>query len=334
VNRLVPTYSLVIPAHNEEGVVEELAARLVEVMDALDGDAEAILVDDGSRDRTYELMLEAAGADSRFRLIRLSRNFGHQIALTAGIDLAAGDAVIVLDADLQDPPEVILELAARWREGYDVVYAQRDVREGETRFKRATASWFYRAFNRISEVQVPVDVGDFRLVDRRALDVFNSMRESSRFVRGMFAWIGFRQTGVVYVRHERFAGETKYPLRKMLRFAATGVISFSTAPLRAALNLGFFVSFVSFALGIWSLIVKLTGFYNVPGWTSIVVVMTFIGGIQLIVLGVIGEYIGDIHAEVKRRPLYVVSELENFPDVQQLPPRAIVADRRVREYEH
>jgi glycosyltransferase involved in cell wall biosynthesis len=330
----VPTYSLVIPAQNEEGVVDELAARLIEVMDALDGDAEAILVDDGSRDRTYELMLQAAAADPRFRLIRLSRNFGHQIALTAGVDLAAGDAVIVLDADLQDPPEVILDLAAQWRAGYDVVYAVRDVRQGETRFKRATASAFYRAFNRISEVEVPVDAGDFRLVDRRALDVFNTMRESNRFVRGMFAWIGLRQTGISYARHERYAGETKYPLRKMLRFAATGVISFSAAPLRAALNLGFFVSFVAFALGIWSLVVKLTGFYNVPGWTSIVVVTTFIGGIQLIVLGVIGEYIGDIHAEVKRRPLYVVSELENFPDIRELPARAIVADRRVGEHEY
>jgi polyisoprenyl-phosphate glycosyltransferase len=330
---LVPTYSLVVPAYNEEGVIGELAARLTEVMDALDGDAEAILVDDGSRDRTYELMLVAMQEEPRLRLIRLSRNFGHQIALTAGVDLAAGDAVIVLDADLQDPPEVILELAARWREGFDIVYAQRDVRVGETRFKRATAAWFYRGFNRISEVQVPVDVGDFRLVDRRALDVFNSMRESNRFVRGMFAWIGLRQTGVVYVRQERFAGETKYPLRKMLRFASTGMISFSSAPLRAALTLGFFVSFVAFALGIWSLIVKLAGFYNVPGWTSIVVVTAFIGGIQLIVLGVIGLYIGDIHAEVKGRPLYVIGELENFPDERSLPPRAIVADRRVREYE-
>src|SRR6266480_784451 len=299
----MPTYSLVIPAHNEEGVLEELAARLVEVMDALDGDSEAILVDDGSRDRTYELMLEAAGADPRFRLIRLSRNFGHQIALTAGVDLAAGDAVIVLDADLQDPPEVILELAARWREGYDIVYAVRDIRQGDTRFKRATAAAFYRGFNRISEVKVPLDVGDFRLVDRRALDVFARMRESNRFVRGMFSWIGLRQTGVLYRRHERFAGETKYPLRKMLRFAATGLISFSAAPLRAALTLGFFVSVVSFALGIWSLIVKLAGFYNVPGWTSIVVVTAVIG------------------------------ELENFPDAPELPPRAIVADRRVREYE-
>jgi dolichol-phosphate mannosyltransferase len=302
-------------------------------MDALDGDVEAILVDDGSRDRTYELMVQAAGTDPRFRLVRLSRNFGHQIALTAGADLAAGDAVSVMDADLQDPPEVALELAKRWREGYDVVYAVRQEREGETQFKRATASWFYRGFNRISEVQVPVDVGDFRLVDRRALDVFNQMRESNRFVRGMFSWIGLRQTGVAYTRHERFAGETKYPLRKMLRFAATGVVSFSAAPLRAALNLGFIVSFISFALGIWSVIVKVSGLYEVPGWTSIVVVTTFIGGIQLIVLGVIGEYIGDIHAEVKRRPLYVVSELENFTDVPELPPRGIVANRRVRDYQ-
>jgi dolichol-phosphate mannosyltransferase len=332
--RFVPTYSLVIPAHNEEGVIDELVARLTSVMDELDGDAEAILVDDGSRDHTYELMLRAVDADPRFRLIRLSRNFGHQIALTAGVDLAAGDAVIVLDADLQDPPEVILDLAARWREGYDIVYAVREAREGETRFKRATASAFYRAFNRISEVQVPVDVGDFRLVDRRALDVFSQMRESNRFVRGMFSWIGLSQTGVLYERHERFAGETKYPLRKMLRFAATGVISFSAAPLRAALNLGFFVSIVSFLILVWSLIVKLGGFFNVPGWTSIVVVVTFIGGIQLIVLGVIGEYIGDIHAEVKRRPLYVVSELENFPDSPELPPRAIVAERRAGEREY
>jgi polyisoprenyl-phosphate glycosyltransferase len=327
---VVPTYSLVVPAYNEEGVIKELAARLTDVMDRLDGDAEAILVDDGSRDQTWARMVEAARDEPRLRLLRLSRNFGHQIALTAGVDVAAGDAVIVMDADLQDPPEVVLELAERWREGYDVVYAVRDVREGETRFKRATAAAFYRGFNRISEVEVPVDAGDFRLVDRRALDVFNRMRESNRFVRGMFSWIGLRQAGIVYTRQERFAGETKYPLRKMLRFAATGVISFSAAPLRAALNLGFFVSFVAFAYGIWSIIVKLSGLYEVPGWTSIVVVTTFIGGIQLIVLGVIGEYIGDIHAEVKRRPLYVIGELENFPEAPELPPRAIVADRRVR----
>jgi polyisoprenyl-phosphate glycosyltransferase len=324
----VPTYSLVVPAYNEEGVIGELVSRLRGVMDALDGDAEAIVVDDGSRDRTWELLLGAARVEPRLRLVRLSRNFGHQTALTAGVDLATGDAVIVLDADLQDPPEVILELAARWREGYDVVYAVRDIREGDTRFKRATAAAFYRGFNRISEIQVPLDVGDFRLVDRRALDVFANMRESNRFVRGMFSWIGLRQTGVLYQRKERFAGETKYSLRKMLRFAATGVISFSTAPLRVALNVGFTVSLVSFGLGAWSLIVKLSGLYNVPGWTSIVVVVTFIGGIQLIVLGVIGEYIGDMHAEVKRRPLYVVGELENFAEVPELPQRAVLARRR------
>jgi glycosyltransferase involved in cell wall biosynthesis len=325
-----PTYSLVLPAYNEEGVIQELVARLTQVMDLLDGEAEAIIVDDGSRDRTYELLLEATREEPRLRLVKLSRNFGHQVALTAGVDVTLGDAVVVLDADLQDPPEVILELAARWREGYDIVYAVRDIREGETPFKRATAAAFYRAFNRISEVKVPLDVGDFRLVDRRALDVFARMRESNRFVRGMFSWIGLRQTGVLYRRHERFAGETKYPLRKMLGFAATGVISFSAAPLRVALNLGFFVSFVSFALAVWSLIVKFAGLYHVPGWTSIVVVTTFIGGVQLIVLGVIGQYIGSIHEEVKRRPLYVIGELENFPDTPELPPRAVVADRRIR----
>src|SRR5437868_10166059 len=191
-------------------------------MDRLDGDAEAITVDDGSSDRTYELLVEATREEPRLRLVKLSRNFGHQVALTAGVDVSAGDAVIVLDADLQDPPEVILELAARWREGYDIVYAVRDIREGETRFKRATAAAFYRAFNRISEVKVPLDVGDFRLVDRRAPDVFVRMRETNRFVRGMFSWIGLRQTGVLYRRHERFAGETKYPLREMLRFSAPG----------------------------------------------------------------------------------------------------------------
>jgi dolichol-phosphate mannosyltransferase len=330
---VVPTYSVVVPAHDEEAVVEELTARLAAVMDALDGDAEAILVDDGSRDRTYELMLAAARSDPRFRVLKLSRNFGHQTALTAGVDFASGDAVIVLDADLQDPPEVILDLAARWREGFDVVYAVRDVRTGETRFKRSTAAAFYRAFNRISEVEVPVDVGDFRLVDRRVLAVFLQMRESNRFVRGMFSWIGLEQTGVAYRRDERFAGHTKYPLHRMLRFASTGLISFSSAPLRLALNVGFAVSIISFALGIWSLIVKAAGFYNVPGWTSIVVVTTFLGGIQLIVLGVIGEYIGDIHTEVKRRPLYVVSELENFPDARELPSRAIVANRLMSEHE-
>jgi polyisoprenyl-phosphate glycosyltransferase len=324
----MPTYSLVIPADNEEGVVAELVARLGEVMDSLDGDVEAILVDDGSTDRTWPMLQAAAEEDPRIRLVRLSRNFGHQIALTAGVDVSSGDAVIVLDADLQDPPEVVLELAAKWREGYDVVYAVRDIREGDTRFKRATAAAFYRGFNRISEVKVPLDVGDFRLVDRRVLDVFEQMREANRFVRGMFSWIGLRQTGVLYTRQERFAGETHYPLRKMLRFATTGVISFSAAPLRVAMRIGFIVSGLAFALAVWSLIVKVAGFYNVPGWTSIVVVTSLLGGIQLMVLGVIGEYIGDIHVEVKSRPLYVIGELENFSQLPELPRRGVAAGER------
>jgi dolichol-phosphate mannosyltransferase len=324
----MPTYSLVVPAYNEEGVIDALVRRLADVMDALDGDAEAIFVDDGSKDGTWELLRAAAEDDRRIRLVRLSRNFGHQIALTAGVDVSSGDAVIVMDADLQDPPEVVLELAAKWREGYDVVYAIRDIRQGETRFKRATAAAFYRGFNRISEVKVPVDVGDFRLVDRRVLDVFERMREANRFVRGMFSWIGLRQTGVLYRREERFAGETHYPLRKMLRFAITGVISFSAAPLRVAMRIGFLVSGLAFALAVWSLIVKAAGFYNVPGWTSIVVVTTLLGGIQLMVLGVIGEYVADIHVEVKRRPLYVIGALENFSEVPELPPRAVAADAR------
>jgi glycosyltransferase involved in cell wall biosynthesis len=321
---VAPTYSLVVPAFDEEGIVDELTGRLTAVMDALDGAAEAILVDDGSRDVTYEKMLDAVGRDGRFRAVRLSRNFGHQIAITAGLDLARGDAVIVLDADLQDPPEMILEMAARWREGYEVVYGVRKSRAGETRFKRATASAFYRAFNKISDVEIPLDVGDFRLVDRRALEAFSTMRESNRFVRGMFSWIGFRQIGVPYERHERAVGETKYPLRKMLGFAAAGVTSFSGAPLRAALNLGFLVSCASFLVGIFAIIAKLTGLYTVPGWASILVVVAFLGGVQLVVLGVIGEYIRDIHTEVKGRPLYVVGELAGFPEVTAPPRRAVI----------
>lgn len=318
------TYSIVLPAHNEEGTILELVKRLSTLMDSLDGPCEAILVDDGSRDSTFELMQRATAMEERLRLVRLSRNFGHQLAITAGMDLAIGDAVIVMDADLQDPPEVVLDLARKWREGYDVVYAVRRRRVGDTAFKRGTAALFYRAFRRVSNVDVPVDVGDFRLVDRRALEAFNAMRETNRFVRGMFSWIGFRQTGVEYERQERFAGETKYPLGKMLKFAADGIISFSNAPLRIALNLGFLVSLMAFLFGIFAIVAKLTGVFAVPGWASIVTVTAFLGGAQLVVLGVMGEYIARIHEEVKARPLYIVSTLENFPRIPTPPPRALV----------
>ena len=303
-----PEYSIVVPVYNEEAALPELVRRLGLLLDRLDGPAETVLVDDGSRDRTYELMAAARDADPRVKILRLSRNFGHQVAVTAGLDVAAGDAVIVMDADLQDPPEVVLEMAARWREGYDVVYAVREERPGETRFKRATAAAFYRIFSGMSEVDVPLDVGDFRLVDRRALDAFRSMRESNRYVRGMFSWIGFRQVGVPYKRNERFAGETKYPFTKMLKFAADGIVSFSAAPLRLALKVGFFVSGLSFLLGVVFLFSKVFGFYSVPGLASIAVFVAFLGGIQLLLLGVMGEYIARIHDEVKGRPLYVVSE--------------------------
>lgn len=307
-----PEYSLVVPIYNEAETIPELVRRLTELVDKLDGPAEAILVDDGSSDSSYELMRAARDADPRFKLLRLSRNFGHQIAVTAGLDVAAGNAVIVMDADLQDPPEVALELAARWRDGYDVVYAVREGREGETPFKRATASLFYRMFRRISDVDVPLDVGDFRLVDRRALDAFRSMRESNRYVRGMFSWIGYRQVGVPFQRDERYAGETKYPLRKMLKFATDGIVSFSAYPLRLALNVGFLVSALSFLLGVVFLISKFVGFYSVPGLASIAVFVAFLGGIQLLLIGIMGEYVARIHDEVKGRPLYLVSDTQGF----------------------
>jgi glycosyltransferase involved in cell wall biosynthesis len=300
-----PKYSLVLPIYNEEETIPELVRRIGQLMNQLDGDAEAIFVDDGSSDSSYEAMVAAREIDPRFKLLRLSRNFGHQIAVTAGLDVASGDAVIVMDADLQDPPEVALELAARWREGYDVVYAVREERHGESRFKRATASGFYRLFKRMSDVDVPLDAGDFRLVDRRALDAFRSMRESNRYVRGMFSWIGFRQVGVPFTREDRFAGETKYPLRNMVRFATDGIVSFSAYPLRLAL---------SFVLGIVFLVSRLAGFYSVPGLASIAVFVAFLGGIQLLLLGIMGEYIARIHDEVKGRPLYLVSDAQGLED--------------------
>ena len=309
-----PRYSLVLPIFNEEQTIPELVRRLAQLIEQFDGEVEVILVDDGSSDSSYELMVAAREADPRFKLLRLSRNFGHQVAVTAGLDVASGDAVIVMDSDLQDPPEVALELAARWRDGYDVVYAVRTERHGESRFKEATAAGFYRLFKRMSDVDVPLDVGDFRLVDRRALDAFRSMRESNRYVRGMFSWIGFRQVGVPFTREERFAGETKYPLRKMIKFATDGIVSFSAYPLRLALKLGFLVSAFSFVLGIVFLVSQLAGLYSVPGLASIAVFVAFLGGIQLLLIGIMGEYVARIHDEVKGRPLYLVSETQGLED--------------------
>jgi glycosyltransferase involved in cell wall biosynthesis len=302
-----PEYSFIVPVYNEQETLMALSERLSSVLEQLDGSAEVIFVDDGSEDDSFERMIEISLRDPRFKVLQLSRNFGHQTAITAGLDFAAGNAVIVMDADLQDPPEVVLTMAQRWREGFDIVYAVRKERLGENRFKRYTAARFYRLLRRLTDVEIPVDVGDFRLVDRKALEAYKTMRENDRFVRGMFSWVGFKQTGVPYDRGERFAGETKYPLRKMMNFAVDGIVSFSNAPLRLALALGFTVSLISFVYGVVAILLKVIGAFTVPGWTSIIFVASFLGGVQLIVLGVVGEYVGRIYVETKRRPLYIVN---------------------------
>lgn len=314
-----PTYSIVIPVYNEEAVLPELRRRMSGLLDQLDGSAEVILVDDGSRDASYPLMLELHAQDARFKVVHFARNFGHQIAISAGMDLATGDAVVIMDADLQDPPEVVLEMAARWREGFDIVYGLRRRREHDSWFKRQSAQAFYKVLRSMSDTEIPVNVGDFRLVDRRALDAFRAMRERSRYVRGMFSWIGFRQTFVEYDRPDRFAGETKYPLRKMVRLALDGIVSFSNLPLKAVLQAGFVVSILSFCAGILAAVIKLSGAYAIPGWASLMVWTSFLGGVQLTVLGVMGEYVGRIYEEVKQRPLYLVRELRGFGALDSAP---------------
>lgn len=320
-----PEYSFVLPVYNEEGNLPELYARMSALLDRLDGEAEVILVDDGSRDRSLALLLDIHHRDPRFKVVQFSRNFGHQIAITAGMDFARGNAVIVMDADLQDPPEVVLEMAARWREGYDIVYAEREERRGETWFKRKTAEWFYQLQRRLANVDIPANVGDFRLVDRRALDAFNSLRENNRYVRGMFSWIGFKQTSVRFARAERFAGRPQYTFWKSLRLAMDALISFSYVPLRLALSLGGLVSLFAILFCAWAIGCRLTG-RLVPGWTSTVALVSLLGGIQLLVLGVMGEYLGRIFEEVKNRPLYIVRSTAGLNPVLTLTPaRAVVA---------
>lgn len=319
----VPDYSIVVPVFDEEEALPELHERLTWLLEQLDGDAEVILVDDGSRDDSYALMLDINRRDPRFKLLQLSRNFGHQVAITAGLDFATGRAAVVMDADLQDPPETVLAMAERWREGFDVVYGVRRERRGETRFKRTTASVFYRLLQRLADVQIPADAGDFRLLDRKALDAYLSLREHDRYVRGMVSWVGFNQIGVPYTRDERRAGTTKYPLGKMLKFAADGIVSFSNAPLRFALGLGFVVSASAFIYGIVAIVLKATGAFTVPGWTSIIFVISFLGGVQLMVLGVIGEYVGRTFIETKQRPLYVVNHSAGLSDTLGTPDRIV-----------
>jgi len=311
-----PRFSVVVPVRNEEELLPELVTRLTRVLEALDDTWEVLLVDDGSTDATYGLAVEAHTRDPRFKVVRLSRGFGHQLALSAGLDLARGDAVLTMDGDLQHPPEVIPELVARWRAGDEIVYAVMTERPGEGRFKDWTARVFYRLLGRLAEIEVPIGAGDFRLVDRRALDAVRAMRESNRYLRGMFSWVGFRQSGVPYVHPARTAGQTKYTSFRMFRLATDAVIGFSSRPLRLGLNLGFLVSIASLVFGLAALVGRLVGGFAVPGWTSLAVIVGIVGGIQLIVLGIIGEYIAHIFDEVKRRPLYVVTRTHGLPEAE------------------
>ena len=315
-----PRYSFVIPVYNEREVLPQLFPRLDALLERLDGPAEVLLVDDGSRDGSVDVVRVKCDADRRYRLIRLSRNFGHQIAITAGIDQAVGSAVIVMDADLQDPPEVALELIDKWREGYEVVSAKRAVRDGESRFKLWTAHLFYRVLDRLTPVRIEKDVGDFRLMDRKFVAAFSQMRERDRFVRGMVSWVGFRQTTVTFHREKRVAGKTKYPLSKMLRLAADGIIGFSDIPLRIALWFGTLVSVLAMAFGIYVFAGWLFNAALVPGWASTVIILTFLGGVNLMMIGIAGLYVGRIYEQVKNRPLYIIDP-DDEPDTSPVRTR-------------
>ena len=309
----MPEVSVVVPLYNEELVIVEMYARLTKVLDGCDSTYEIILVNDGSRDKTLQMATDICQGDERVKLLSFSRNFGHQVAITAGMDNATGDAVVVIDADLQDPPEVIPEMIKKWREGFQVVYGVRSERKGESWFKLITASAFYRLLKRMTSVEIPVDTGDFRLMDKRVLQEFLQMREQARFVRGMVSWVGFRQGEVLYSRDERFAGETKYPFKKMLKFAIDGMLSFSQVPLKISSAFGMLSAVISFLFMIYGLFVKF--FYPeqaIPGWASLFSAVLFIGGVQLICIGVLGEYIGRIYEEIKKRPLYIIEEKVNF----------------------
>lgn len=308
-----PLVSLIVPAYNEDAVIEETYKRLKNVMEQGGYDFEILIVDDGSTDRTPEKVKKICLNDKRVKLIRFSRNFGHQVAISAGIDRAVGKVAVIIDADLQDPPEVIPRMIEKWSTGYEVVYGVRKKRKGESLFKRVTAALFYRLLRQMTPIEIPLDAGDFRLLDRKVLEELKKMPERRRFVRGMVSWVGFRQTSVEYVREKRFAGTTKYPLRKMINFAIDGILSFSTVPLRISSALGFLSAAVSFLMMMYGLIVRI--FYPsrvMTGWASLFVAVLFIGGIQLICIGILGEYLGRVYEETKKRPLYIVAELLNF----------------------
>lgn len=302
-------YSIVIPVYNEEEVIEHTYERLKTVMQSSDGNYELLFINDGSKDRSVDILLQLSEQDKTIKIVDFSRNFGHQIAITAGMDYASGNAIVIIDADLQDPPELILEMIQKWKEGYDVVYAKRTARKGETFFKKQTASAFYRTLRAMTEIDIPIDTGDFRLIDRKVCDQMNNIHEKNRFVRGLVSWVGFKQTAVEYERDERFAGETKYPLKRMLKLSLDGITSFSYKPLKLANYLGASLSVIGFVYMLIVLYQKLFTTTTVTGWSSIIVIQLFFSGITLMMLGVIGEYIGRIYDEAKNRPLYIVKDI-------------------------
>ncbi len=313
-----PEFSIVVPVFNEKDCLQEMHKRVSEVMDTTGKSWEMVIIDDGSRDGSTDQIRELGKKDSRVRPVIFARNFGHQIAVTAGMDYARGNAVVIIDADLQDPPEVILQLIEKWREGYQVVYAVRGEREGESWFKTFTASFFYRLIQRITDVNIPLDTGDFRLLDRKVVDVMNSMHEKHRFLRGMSAWVGFKSTGVTYKRAARFAGKTKYPLKKMLLLALNAITSFSYFPLQLATYVGFIAAGISTVAIPVVIIMRLAGSQAFFGQATTLLAVLFLGGVQLISLGILGEYIGRIYDEVKGRPLYIVSEAPARPSDKPL----------------
>jgi glycosyltransferase involved in cell wall biosynthesis len=310
------TLSVVVPAYNEQDVLPEFHRRLSAVLDGIDGTAEVVYVNDGSHDGTLDLMQGLRAADARVSVVDLSRNFGKEIALTAGLDHARGDAVVVIDADLQDPPELIPELVRWWREGFDVVYAKRTAREGETVLKRATAHAFYRVIQRMSRVRIPEDTGDFRLMSRRAVQALGQLREQHRFMKGLFAWIGFPQKAVPYRRDPRFAGETKWNYWKLWNFALEGITSFSTVPLKISTYVGLLVAMLAFLYALFVIYKTLVFGDPVRGYPSLMVVVLFLGGIQLVAIGVLGEYLGRMFDEAKQRPLYFVNRYEPGASLQ------------------